>query len=482
MGLIHRDIKPANILVERNLEISAKLTDFGLARAADDANLTQSGLVAGTPMYMSPEQARGDEIDARSDLFSLGSVLYVMTSGRPPFRASTPLAVMKRVDEDTPRAIREIIPETPHWLCQFIAKLHAKNPAERFQSAREVAKILSECLVRIQQLDKLKDFSQFSGSESRSTMPRSYGRPGWWIWSAAAFMLLFLGVAVATLFSPRKATTVESEMAIGDTAKSVALDAGKGLLDSVPPKPLPGTFENTFGIKFNLISKGKCWVGGGGGRAGSKVVNIQYDLYLGVYEVTQEEWGKVMGPLTNPSRFSRTGERSLAVAAFSNEDLKRFPVDGVSWDDCQEFIKKLNERTKEPGWTYRLPTSDEWEYACREGPLESKDGAVYDFYFDQPSHTDSEEKANYNHKLERTCKVGSYPPNRLGLYDMHGNVFEYCDDTAKDNDSLRLIRGGAWMDPWRICRARNFGQVGHSFRYEGGGLRLARVSAGEDKK
>ena len=134
MGLIHRDIKPANILVERNLAVSAKLTDFGLARAVDDASLTSSGIVAGTPMYMSPEQARGDVIDHRSDLFSLGSVLYVLTSGRPPFRAASSFAVLRRVEEDIPRSIREIIPETPYWLCQFIEKLHAKAPAAQFQS------------------------------------------------------------------------------------------------------------------------------------------------------------------------------------------------------------------------------------------------------------------------------------------------------------------------------------------------------------
>ena len=86
-GLIHRDIKPANILLEGGAEQDVKITDFGLARAADDASLTQSGAIAGTPLYMAPEQAKGGPLDHRSDLFSLGSVLYTMASGRPPFRA-----------------------------------------------------------------------------------------------------------------------------------------------------------------------------------------------------------------------------------------------------------------------------------------------------------------------------------------------------------------------------------------------------------
>ncbi len=141
MGLIHRDVKPSNILLESGAD-RVKITDFGLARAADDASLTQSGVIAGTPMYMAPEQALGEVIDHRADLFSLGSVLYVMCSGRPPFRASTTLAVLKRVAEDAPRPIREIIPEAPEWLCAIIAKLHAKKPEDRFTSAKEAANLL----------------------------------------------------------------------------------------------------------------------------------------------------------------------------------------------------------------------------------------------------------------------------------------------------------------------------------------------------
>src|SRR5262245_34986204 len=87
-GLIHRDIKPANVLLENGIE-RVKVTDFGLARAAADASISQTGIVAGTPQYMSPEQAQGRALDARSDLFSLGSVLYAMCTGRSPFRAET---------------------------------------------------------------------------------------------------------------------------------------------------------------------------------------------------------------------------------------------------------------------------------------------------------------------------------------------------------------------------------------------------------
>src|SRR5262249_61586462 len=105
----------ANIMLENGVE-RVKLTDFGLARAADDASLTQSGTVAGTPAFMSPEQAEGKPVDHRSDLFSLGSVLYAACTGRPPFRAGTNMGVLKRGCEETPTPIREANPEMPDRL------------------------------------------------------------------------------------------------------------------------------------------------------------------------------------------------------------------------------------------------------------------------------------------------------------------------------------------------------------------------------
>ena len=149
-GLVHRDVKPANILLADGVE-RVKLTDFGLARAADDASLTKTGVIAGTPQYMSPEQARGEAVDQRSDLFSLGSVLYAMCTGRAPFRAETSYGVLRRITDDEPRPIREINPDIPEWLCRIVAKLMSKQPDDRFQSAREVAGLLEACLAHVQQ-------------------------------------------------------------------------------------------------------------------------------------------------------------------------------------------------------------------------------------------------------------------------------------------------------------------------------------------
>ena len=142
-GLIHRDVKPANILLEKG-RLTVKITDFGLARAAEDVRLTQSGLVAGTPVYMAPEQARGEELDARTDLFSLGSVLYTLCTGVVPFDGNTPFLVLRRITDEAPRPIQELNPDAPDWLAEIIDRLMAKNPADRYQSALEVAEALAE--------------------------------------------------------------------------------------------------------------------------------------------------------------------------------------------------------------------------------------------------------------------------------------------------------------------------------------------------
>ena len=148
-GLVHRDIKPANILLEDGVE-RIVITDFGLARAVDDASVTRTGVIAGTPQYMSPEQASGDAVDHRADLFSLGSVLYTLCTGRPPFRADTSFGILRRITDKTPHPIRESNPSIPEWLCRLIDKLHAKAADQRYQSAEDVADLLEQCLAHVQ--------------------------------------------------------------------------------------------------------------------------------------------------------------------------------------------------------------------------------------------------------------------------------------------------------------------------------------------
>lgn len=148
-GLVHRDIKPANILLNDGIE-RLLITDFGVARAMDDVSMTRTGVIAGTPQYMSPEQARGEAVDYRSDLFSLGSVLYTACTGRPPFRSEAAYGILRRITDDDPRPIREINPDIPDWLCRIINRLMTKHPADRFQNAADLSELLEGCLEHLQ--------------------------------------------------------------------------------------------------------------------------------------------------------------------------------------------------------------------------------------------------------------------------------------------------------------------------------------------
>lgn len=140
-GLVHRDVKPGNVLIEKN-RTRVKITDFGLVRAVEDVRLTQTGFVGGTPLYMAPEQARGENVDHRADLFSFGGVLYAMCTGTPPFSDSSPFLILQKIIDQPHPAVRKLNPEIPDWFGNVIDRLLAKHPADRFQTADEVAEIL----------------------------------------------------------------------------------------------------------------------------------------------------------------------------------------------------------------------------------------------------------------------------------------------------------------------------------------------------
>ena len=153
-GLVHRDIKPANILLEGGVD-RVTITDFGLARAVDDASMTRSGVIAGTPQYMSPEQARGDAVDSRSDLFSLGSVMYATCTGHPPFRAESSYGILRKITDTEPRPIRELQPQIPEWLERLVNQLLSKKPDDRVGTSTQVADLLQQCLAHLEQPAKL---------------------------------------------------------------------------------------------------------------------------------------------------------------------------------------------------------------------------------------------------------------------------------------------------------------------------------------
>ena len=142
-GLIHRDVKPGNIWLDSAHKGRVKILDFGLARAGtEDVHLTRTGAIVGTPAYMAPEQARGEKVDARCDLFSLGCVLYKLCTGALPFAGDTTTSLLMALALDHPRPVRDLNPDVPPALADLVMRLLAKKPEERPASAREVARAI----------------------------------------------------------------------------------------------------------------------------------------------------------------------------------------------------------------------------------------------------------------------------------------------------------------------------------------------------
>ena len=198
-GVVHRDLKPANILLTP--DGTPKVTDFGIARAAELSNMTASGLILGTPNYMSPEQAQGRPVDARSDIYSLGCVLYQMLTGALPFEATTPWEVIRQHIEATPRPVRQLYGDIPAEVEQLVNRCLAKNPNQRYQSAGELAQALASLQETVPQTAGPVGAgvgtagATMVGTPSRSSTGRRLGQP----WMLVAIGGVALLAAVGTL-------------------------------------------------------------------------------------------------------------------------------------------------------------------------------------------------------------------------------------------------------------------------------------------
>jgi len=260
-------------------------------------------------------------------------------------------------------------------------------------------------------------------------------------------------------------TPVKAENAEAGAPKTKPVSSG-----SEPNVPAGMEVTNSIGMKLRLIPAGEFMMGSPGDGFGETQhrVSITKPFYLGVTEVTQEQYQKVMGK--NPSKFK--GPQN--------------PVENVSWRDAVEFCGKLSAMPAEKaaGHVYRLPTEAEWEYACRAGTT-----TAYSFgddasrlgdygWFDGNSDTS-------------THPVGEKKPNDWGLYDMHGGVYELCQDrygpypsgsatnpTGATSGSYRVRRGGGWSYYARICRSASRSKNTPGYRFSDLGFRVLRSSIG----
>jgi formylglycine-generating enzyme required for sulfatase activity len=238
----------------------------------------------------------------------------------------------------------------------------------------------------------------------------------------------------------------------------------------------PKEITNSIGMKLVLVPKGTFMMGSPESDVNRQKNETQHEVtiskgyYLGVYEVTQAQYEKVIGK--NPSLYQG------AIVGNENADL---PVENVSWHDAVEFCKKLSDlpEEKKAGRVYRLPTEAQWEYACRAGSKTA-------YSFDDEEGLLPEHGWFNRNSSNRTHTVGLLEPNAWGLYDMHGNVWEWCSDwyeeypkgavsdpTGPKGGSGRVYRGGSWHYVAAFCRSAIRGRLAPSYRDYNFGFRVA---------
>jgi eukaryotic-like serine/threonine-protein kinase len=514
VGIVHRDIKPANVWIESPTG-NAKILDFGLAATVDDnlAQLTGSGALIGTPAFMSPEQARGQQATPQSDLFSLGSVLYTMTTGRPPFSGESLVLLLAAVVSTQPIAPNALNPQLPKRLVTLLACLHSKCPSKRPESAKWVAMeleaILADCKYS-ESKSNSKSSSVICEQVKRNSLGVSTLKRLRHVFAIIAMVLIGLAVILSIGLLDPKSERRESGSAsdfqeqVTASAKRIVKPYGQNpsaeTTESSEPKNMKlvwrnaQEFTNIIGMEFVRVNPGKLTLGSPHSEVGREEDEEQYvavidrPFFIGKHEVTQSQYVQVMR--RNPSFFSRKGAGGEYLGG---EDHNSFPVETVSWENAKEFCRRLSDlpEERESGRVYRLPTEAEWEYSCRCGSSESAP-----FFFQNPAQSASAFQANFKSDSPyggapqadrpwRATAVGSYAPNALGIYDMHGNVWEWCEnDYVQSPDKSingvivglrtgsRVVRGGSWWDEGRSCRAAQRNKLSSGARHNNVGMRV----------
>jgi formylglycine-generating enzyme required for sulfatase activity/serine/threonine protein kinase len=504
-GVLHCDIKPDNIMIGDYGEVF--VVDWGLVVVCGDvkgpsdmhdmetldpgvippyrpSELASSGLheqqggsrrgVGGTPAYMAPEQftATMSEditlVTPKADIYALGSTLYHILTGKAPHLPKegvkeSPDAFYFRITTGmipTPREKDALIPKL---LEQIVLKAMQVEPGDRYASARDLAEDIKRYV---------SDEPVHAYQESGLEKARRWIRKNRALVGVAMVMLLLVAmvaIGFVIMFAQfNKQLTIEKDRANSneelakdnekrakeneDLAQQKLADIKKSQEEAEAYRLKVIQIANE--LEMVLIPPGKFMMGAPESEKGRDNAETQHEVtitkpfYMGKYEVTQEQYEAVVG--NNPS--VRTKGTKL-------------PVTEVSWDDCQDFIKKLNDKI---GGGYRLPTEAEWEYGCRAGTT-----TAY-------SYGDSLKNSDANIGGGRIAVVGSYSPNAFGLYDMHANAWEWCNDwygSLQDGEvadpkgpvtgTKRILRGGCFYD---VLNARS------SFR--GAATPTARINNG----
>lgn len=475
-GVIHRDIKPDNILIEKDQRgETVKVLDFGIAKLREaqtsDLYLTQAGTIIGTPQYMSPEQCQGKEIDSRSDIYSIGIILYEMLTGKVPFDAVASLQVVYMQLNETPPPLGEAAPHVPEPLVRVVERALNKKPEDRPSTAQQLSDELKRALeeseghpvvsapdpappyvrgevrtpVQGQPRDTDPEHSRRS-LETRPLRPGEKAAPD----TSGGTDRDTSGARVTSFEPSRRETPGKIETpptliqpSTGKSRRLPILIASAVVLIALAvifmmsrskeeaPRP-PAAISVPDGMV--LIEGGKFTMGrddGGADEGPAHEVAIAPFL-IDINEVTNQDYKKFVDATGHkvPSNWKTAGSYDPAEALF--------PVTHVTWDDASAYAEWAGKR---------LPKEAEWEYVARGGsrqmlyPWGNQWQAGY---------------ANIDNKSQpRPAPVRSHvrDVSPFGVYDMAGNVSEWVEDfySARYGDSpdrsLRVYRGGNFLDP-----------------------------------
>ena len=515
VGVVHRDIKPENIMIRRDGYV--KVLDFGLAKIANTREQnadyqrkssssmdTTPGLIMGTTAYMSPEQLRGQAVDQRTDIWSLGVTLYEMLTGVQPFVGRTPsdISAATLLKEPEGLVLDHLSEDEASKLQKIVLRALQKDVDRRYASAADFVNELKEIQLSFNRDRPISQFLREGRTAERRAEAK--GRPGRNLTAMTAVAGSIVVVALVLIgwliLSKRNQGRLSADRSQpGDSKQQAGKPPPPTSIESPcsAQSPTQGTgLERTLNLKDGVTLEMVEIPSGSfcrGSAAGTGRINErpQYRVtlgssYMGKYEVTQAQWQAVMG--NNPS-------------GFKGDNL---PVEKVSWDDAVAFMARLNAQND--GYTYRLPTEAEWEYSCRAGTTgdHAGDPDAMAWYGNNSGRARLDaagifrisDPQNYVKRIEenggQTHPVGTKLPNAFGLFDMNGNVWEWCQDWYHYNyngaptdsevwliggdQNSRVLRGGSWNSLATHLRSANRDSRPPDFRSYGLGFRVVAVA------